>query len=83
MVAFLRNIRGIDKKVDYVLERNLNYIGAVFSWLKDDLEIIDTAGDTDELAKAANPKDSTYLIPASRGVGAPYWKSDSKAMIMV
>lgn len=72
---------GIDGKVNYVLEGNLNYTGAVISWLKNDLELIASANETEELARQASRGDTTYLVPAFSGLGAPYWKSDGKAMI--
>lgn len=71
----------IGGKVNYVLEGNINYTGAVISWLKNDLKLIDSAGETEELAKAANPEDETYLVPAFSGLGAPYWDSDARAVI--
>lgn len=71
---------GIDGEVNYVLEGNLNYTGAVITWLKDDLELISSAKETECLAAAANQEDATYLVPAFSGLGAPYWKSDAKAM---
>lgn len=72
---------GIDGKVNYVLEGNLNYTGAVITWLKDDMELIHSAKETQQLAFEANPEDTTYLVPAFSGLGAPYWKSDAKAML--
>lgn len=70
---------GIGGKQKYVLEGNLNYTGAVISWLKDDVGIIQDAVETETLAKAANQKDSLYLIPAFTGLGAPYWDSSARA----
>lgn len=72
---------GVGGKVEYVLEGNLNYTGAIISWLKDDLKLIDSAGETEALAKAARQEDTTYLVPAFSGLGAPYWDSEAKAMI--
>lgn len=71
----------IGGKVNYVLEGNLNYTGAVITWLKDDVELIASAKETEQLALEANQEDTTYLIPAFSGLGAPYWKSDAKAML--
>lgn len=67
-------------EVNYVLEGNVNYTGAVISWLKDNVCLIQSPGETAELAKAANPQDSTYLVPAFTGLGAPYWDSQASAM---
>ena len=72
---------GMDGKVNYVLEGNLNYTGAVITWLKEDMKLVNTAQETEALALSANPEDTTYLIPAFSGLGAPYWKSDAKAML--
>jgi len=72
----------IDGKASYVLEGNINYTGAVISWLKDDLGLIQSAKETAELSKKANVSDKTYLVPAFTGLGAPYWKSEAKAIII-
>ena len=68
-------------KVNYVLEGNINYTGAVITWLKEDLKLITSAGETETLAREANPKDHTYLVPAFSGLGAPYWDSKAKGII--
>lgn len=68
-------------KVNYVLEGNINYTGAVITWLKDDLQLIQSPGETQELAERANPQDTSYLVPAFSGLGAPYWDTDAKAVI--
>ena len=72
----------INGQVNYVLEGNINYAGAVITWLKDDLKLIDKPGETEPLARAANKSDRTYLVPAFSGLGAPYWKSHAKACIV-
>ena len=69
-------------KVDYVLEGNLNYTGAVITWLKDDLKLISSAKETEGLAGEANPADRTYLVPAFTGLGAPYWDSYARGTIV-
>lgn len=62
-------------KVQYVLEGNINYTGSVISWLKNDLQLVQTVQQAHELAAAANPLDQTYFVPAFTGLGAPYWDS--------
>ena len=69
-------------RVEYVLEGNLNYTGAVITWLKEDMKLIQTAGETEELALSANPADETYLVPAFTGLGAPYWDENARAAII-
>lgn len=68
-------------KVNYVLEGNINYTGAVITWLKDDLKLISSVGETEALARQAAPGDQTYLVPAFSGLGAPYWDSKATAVI--
>lgn len=69
-------------EVHYVLEGNLNYTGAVITWLKDDLKLIQSPGETESLAKRAVQGDSLYLVPAFSGLGAPYWDSHASASIL-
>ncbi|MEG0766979.1 MAG: glycerol kinase GlpK, partial [Clostridia bacterium] len=66
-------------RVQYVLEGNVNYVGAVITWLKDDLGLLQNAAESETLARSANPQDRTYLVPAFSGLGAPYWRSDVSA----
>lgn len=70
----------MDGKAQYVLEGNINYTGAVITWLKDDMELIQSPGETEPIARIANPEDRTYLVPAFTGLGAPYWDSEAKGL---
>lgn len=72
----------IGGKVNYVLEGNLNYTGAVITWLKDDLKLIQSPAETEDLARKAVSDDSLYLVPAFSGLGAPYWDSHAAASIV-
>jgi len=67
--------------VEYVLEGNLNYTGAVITWLRDDMKMIASPGETEALAEAASHDDRLYLVPAFTGLGAPYWKTGARAAI--
>ena len=72
----------INGRPEYVLEGNLNYTGAVISWLKDNVKLIESASETEVLANEANKEDGLYLIPAFTGLGAPYWDSNARAAIV-
>lgn len=72
---------GMGGRVDYVLEGNVNYTGAVISWLKNDLQLIQSSAEAQTLAEQANPDDRTYLVPAFTGLGAPYWDSGASAVL--
>lgn len=72
---------GMDGQVNYVLEGNINYTGAVISWLQNDLEMVESAARTECLARQAVPEDSTYFVPAFTGLGAPYWDSAATGIL--
>lgn len=71
---------GMGGKVDYVLEGNINYTGAVTTWIVKDVRLLDSPKEAGQIAAQADPEDGTYLVPAFTGLGAPYWKSDARAM---
>ena len=72
---------GLDGRVEYVLEGNLNYTGAVITWLKKDAALLDSDGESERLARLANPADKTYFVPAFTGLGAPYWDSGATGLL--
>lgn len=72
---------GIDGKVSYVLEGNINYTGAVITWLVKDLELLESPYLAEKLAREASEEDQTYLVPAFTGLGAPYWESEATGII--
>jgi glycerol kinase len=72
---------GIDGEIRYVLEGNINYTGAVIKWLVEDVKLIQSAKESTELSEIANKEDTTYLVPAFTGLGAPYWDSKATASI--
>ena len=67
---------------EYVLEGNLNYTGAVITWLKDDMNLITHPDETQTLAEVATKEDDLYLVPAFTGLGAPYWDSHARAAVV-
>lgn len=71
----------IDGNVEYVLEGNINYTGAVTSWLQNDMKMIKTTKELEEQILKANREDFTILVPAFTGLSAPYWREDAKAML--
>lgn len=71
---------GMEGKVQYVLEGNLNYTGAVIAWLKNEVGLIQRESEATELAQQANKKDRTYFVPAFTGLGAPYWDAHATGM---
>ena len=72
---------GLDGRVEYVLEGNLNYTGAVITWLKKDAALLASDSESELLARMANPADKTYFVPAFTGLGAPYWDSEATGLL--
>lgn len=68
---------GMGEKVLYALEGNINYTGASITWLVEDLKLIDSAAETEKLARQSNPADKSYFVPAFTGLGAPYYDNDA------
>ena len=71
---------GLRGRVEYVLEGNINYAGAVVSWMKDNAGLIASPEETEALCRQADPDDGLYLIPAFTGLGAPYWDSCAEGL---
>lgn len=72
---------GLSGRVNYCLEGNINYTGAVISWLKDEVGLIDSPAESEDLCRAAAADDELYFVPAFTGLGAPYWDSRAKGSL--
>jgi glycerol kinase len=72
---------GIDGRVDYVLEGNINYTGAVIRWLVDDLGMLSSSREAESVARSAKSVEGLYLVPAFGGLGAPYWDEAARGVI--
>lgn len=64
---------GLDGKVFYALEGSIFIAGAAIQWLRDGLELIKDAKETEALADSVEGESSVYVVPAFAGLGAPYW----------
>ena len=72
---------GLDGEVNYALEGSIFIAGAAIQWLRDGLEIIKTAKESESLAKQAQGNDEVYVVPAFAGLGAPYWDMYARGAI--
>ncbi|BBK33297.1 glycerol kinase [Stella humosa] len=72
----------LDGRATYALEGSIFVAGAAVQWLRDGLRLIASAGQTEQLAHAAAPERSVYLVPAFTGLGAPYWDADARGAIL-
>jgi len=71
----------IDGQITYALEGSVFIAGAAVQWLRDELEFIKTASESEELALAANPESDVVVVPAFAGLGAPYWDMYARGSI--
>lgn len=69
------------KEIQYALEGSVFVAGAVVQWLRDELKIIESAQETEELASSVDSSDGVYVVPAFTGLGAPYWDPDARGII--
>ncbi|MGB3142783.1 MAG: glycerol kinase GlpK, partial [Maribacter sp.] len=72
---------GINGKVNYALEGSIFIAGAAIQWLRDGLELIETAKETEALADSIEGENSVYVVPAFAGLGAPYWDMYARGAI--
>ncbi|PTW50989.1 glycerol kinase GlpK [Rhodovulum kholense] len=68
----------MDGKRTYALEGSIFIAGAVVQWLRDGLQVIRSAAETQGLAERADPGQDLVLVPAFTGLGAPYWNADCR-----
>lgn len=72
----------INGKVKYALEGNIFIAGAAIKWLRDNLQIINSADESEYLAYSVPDSGGVYVIPALAGLGAPYWNNEVQGAIL-
>ena len=73
---------GIDGKVYYALEGSIFIGGASVQWLRDELRLIDSAEDSEYMARKVPDTNGCYVVPAFTGLGAPYWNQYARGTIV-
>ena len=71
----------LDGKPTYALEGSIFVAGAVVQWLRDGLQMIRHAKETQPLAEASDETQNLVLVPAFTGLGAPYWNAECRGAI--
>ncbi len=72
---------GLDGEVTYALEGSVFIAGAAIQWLRDGLNILDEAPDSEYFADKVSTTDGVYVVPAFAGLGAPYWDMYARGAI--
>ena len=73
---------GLDGKVTYALEGSIFVAGAAIQWLRDELKILESASDSEYMAKKVTDTNGCYVVPAFTGLGAPYWDQYARGTIV-
>lgn len=71
-----------DQKQVYALEGSIAVSGSLIQWLRDNLELIDSAADSEALATSVEDSGGTYFVPAFSGLFAPYWRPDARGVLV-
>ena len=73
---------GLDGKVNYALEGSIFVAGAAIQWLRDEMHLIDSAEDSEYMAKKVKDTNGCYVVPAFTGLGAPHWDQYARGTIV-
>ncbi len=71
----------LNGKTSYAVEGSIFMAGATMQWIRDGLQLIDKASDSETLAHATSEDLSVYLVPAFTGLGAPYWDAEARGAL--
>ncbi len=72
---------GFDGTITYALEGSVFVAGAAIQWLRDELELIQTAQETEALALSVPDTCGVYFVPAFVGLGAPHWDAYARGTL--
>ncbi|HXK22597.1 MAG TPA: glycerol kinase GlpK [Myxococcota bacterium] len=73
---------GLGGRVDYALEGSVFVTGSAVQWLRDGLQIVASAAETEALARSVPDSGGVYLVPAFTGLGAPYWDERARGALV-
>ena len=66
----------------YALEGSIAVTGAAVQWLRDNLRLIDSAAETEQLAGIVEDSGGIYFVPAFSGLYAPHWDMYARGVIV-
>ncbi len=73
---------GLNGAVTYALEGSIFVAGAAIQWLRDELRFIESAGDSEYMARKVNDTNGCYVVPAFTGLGAPHWDAYARGAVV-
>ena len=66
----------------YALEGSIAVTGSLIQWLRDNLQLVDSAADVEALAASVDDNGGAYFVPAFSGLFAPYWRGDARGALV-
>lgn len=69
-------------EVQYALEGSVFVAGAAIQWLRDEMQLIRTAAESEQYAMQVEDTNGAYVVPAFTGLGAPYWDQYARGSIV-
>lgn len=72
---------GINGEVNYALEGSVFVAGSAIQWLRDAMELVQHAPDSEHAARTSQSQDEVYVVPAFTGLGAPYWDANARGAV--
>jgi glycerol kinase len=66
----------------YALEGSIFVAGAAIQWLRDGLGILESATESENLAKGLADNEGVYFVPAFVGLGAPHWDPEARGTLV-
>ena len=73
---------GLNGNVTYALEGSIFVAGAAIQWLRDELRFLESAADSEYMARKVPDTNGCYVVPAFTGLGAPYWDAYARGAIL-
>ena len=73
---------GLNGKVHYALEGSIFVAGAAIQWLRDELQFIKSAAESEFLARQVPDTNGCYVVPAFTGLGAPHWDAYARGAVV-
>jgi glycerol kinase len=70
-----------DQKPVYALEGSIAVTGSLVQWMRDQMGMISSAAEIEQLAASVEDNGGAYFVPAFSGLFAPYWRSDARGVI--
>ena len=73
---------GLGREITYAMEGSTFIAGAVIQWLRDELKLIRSAEESEQLASIVEDSNGVYMVPAFVGLGAPHWDPHARGAIL-